>query len=64
MLQDIHFKIMVRLREMRESMLASEADICPKIKKKLDIAVTESRSWKASWDGNRTFMVSLFKSTI
>ena len=57
MLQEIHYKLMVRIRENRESMEGSEFQICPRIKKKLDIAVTQSREWRASWDGMRTFVV-------
>lgn len=38
-------------------MEASEVQICPRIKKKLDFAVNQSREWRASWDGMRTFVV-------
>lgn len=64
MLQEIHFKIMIRMREMKANMLSSDVEICPKIKKKLDAAVTESRSWRASWDGERTFVVDLLNCLV
>ncbi|WOH15432.1 hypothetical protein DCAR_0934972 [Daucus carota subsp. sativus] len=64
MLQEIHYKLMVRIRENRGSMEGSEFQICPRIKKKLDIAVTQSREWRASWDGMRTFVVKNGSSTL
>lgn len=57
MLQEIHFKIMNRIRINRESMEQSDLQICSRIKKKLDIAVTQSRDWRATWDGLRSFVV-------
>lgn len=59
MLQDIHFKLMNRIREHRETMQASEFQICPRIKAKLDLAFTQSRDRRASWDGLRTFVVCI-----
>lgn len=58
MVQEITFKLMIRIRKKREEMLASDCMICPNIKKKLDFYVKESRNWTATWDGARTFAVS------
>ena len=58
MFQELHFKLMTRIRKNREKMLATECTICPNIKLKLDKAVTASRNWQASWDGDRTYMVN------
>ncbi|XP_074338221.1 uncharacterized protein LOC141676467 [Apium graveolens] len=57
MLQEIHFKLINRMRENRDSMQASEFQICLRIKAKLDLVVTQSRDWRATWDGMRTFVV-------
>ncbi|XP_063949919.1 uncharacterized protein LOC135152758 [Daucus carota subsp. sativus] len=57
MLQEIQFKLMTRMRQKRDDMLASDLQICPKIKKYLDVLITESRKWNAAWDGERKFQV-------
>ena len=57
MIQDIHFKIMRRIRINREAMLASDVEICPRIKRKLDENVKHSRRWQATWDGDTKYMV-------
>lgn len=57
MLQEIHFKLMSRMRQRRDEMVASGVDICPRIKKRLEFFITESRKWSASWDGSRKFQV-------
>lgn len=65
MLQEIDFKLMNRIRENRERMLASEVQICPRIKTKLDHAIAQSRNWRATWDGLRTFVVcTLFTASL
>lgn len=45
------------MRQKKEEMLKSEHLICPRIKKRLDLLVTESRKWSASWDGDKKFAV-------
>ena len=57
MLQEIQFKLMTRMRQKRDDMLASDLQICPKITKYLDVLITESRKWNAAWDGERKFQV-------
>ncbi|XP_074378168.1 uncharacterized protein LOC141719692 [Apium graveolens] len=57
MLQEIHFKLMRRVRLNKERMEASQHQICPVIRRKLDFAVRVSREWQATWDGHRSFMV-------
>ncbi|XP_074378367.1 uncharacterized protein LOC141719903 [Apium graveolens] len=57
MLQAIHFKLLTRIRRRRDEMLNSDLILCPKIKKTLDLLVTESRKWSAAWDGDRKFQV-------
>ncbi|XP_074341298.1 uncharacterized protein LOC141678802 [Apium graveolens] len=57
MIQDIHFKIMRRIRVNREQMCSSDQVICPRIKAKLDAAVKLSRKWQATWDGESKYMV-------
>ncbi|XP_074327771.1 uncharacterized protein LOC141665686 [Apium graveolens] len=47
MLQEIHFKLLTRIRRRRDEMLNSDLILCPKIKKTLDL----------SWDGDRKFQV-------
>lgn len=59
MLQEIHHKIMNRMRDKRD-MQKSELLVCPRIKKKLDQNVTNSREWQASWDGEMKFVVSFY----
>lgn len=38
-------------------MMGTDLLVCPRIKKKLDVLVTESRQWTASWDGMKSFQV-------
>ncbi|XP_074344443.1 uncharacterized protein LOC141683571 [Apium graveolens] len=57
MIQDIHFKIMRRIRVNKEQMCSSDQVICPRIKAKLDAAVKLSRKWQATWDGESKYMV-------
>lgn len=57
MMQEIHFKLMVRMRQCRDDMLKTDNILCPNIKKKLDYLVTESRKWTAGWDGEKKFLV-------
>ena len=57
MMQEIHFKLLTRMRVRRDEMLSSDQLVCPRIKKRLDVLVTESRQWTASWDGMRRFQV-------
>ncbi|XP_074356516.1 uncharacterized protein LOC141696247 [Apium graveolens] len=45
MLQEIHFNLMTRMREKRDEVQKNEALICPRIKKRLYLLVTESRNW-------------------
>lgn len=59
-MQEIHFKLLTRMREMRDKMRASDNLVCPRIKKRLDVLVTESREWTASWDGMKKFQVNCF----
>lgn len=59
MMQEIHFKLMTRMRIKRDEMRNSEHMVCPRIKKRLDSLVTESRQWTASWDGMKLFSVSI-----
>ncbi|KAL8155503.1 hypothetical protein AgCh_000771 [Apium graveolens] len=58
MIQDIHFKIMRRIRVNKEQMCSSDQVICPRIKAKLDAAVKLSRKWQATWDGESKYMAS------
>ncbi|XP_074323846.1 uncharacterized protein LOC141660755 [Apium graveolens] len=57
MLQEIHYKLMTRMTTRRDEMLNTNLQICPRIKKKLDFLVTESRKWSATWDGAKKFQV-------
>ena len=57
MMQEMHFKLMTRVREKRDEILASDMQICPRIKKILDQAVKQSREWRASWDGAGSYLV-------
>ncbi|XP_017257144.1 uncharacterized protein LOC108226663 isoform X2 [Daucus carota subsp. sativus] len=57
MMQEIHFKLMTRMRQKRDEMLKTDYLICPRIKKRLDLLITESRNWTASWDGQKLFAV-------
>lgn len=57
MLQEMHSKLMTRVRNKREEMRASDMQVYPRIKKVLDVAVTQSREWRASWDGESRYMV-------
>ncbi|XP_074342344.1 uncharacterized protein LOC141679870 [Apium graveolens] len=57
MLQELHFKIMRRIRTNREAMQHAGIVICPRIKGNLDISVKNSRKWHASWDGDKKYMV-------
>ena len=58
MMQEIHFKLLTRMRANRDGMKNSDNMVCPRIKKRLDKLVTESRQWTASWDGMKRFSVS------
>ncbi|XP_074366751.1 uncharacterized protein LOC141707468 [Apium graveolens] len=57
MLQELHFKLMTRLRVKRDDMRNSDVHVCPVIKRKLDKLVTESRGWTAAWDGDKKYQV-------
>ncbi|XP_074338078.1 uncharacterized protein LOC141675268 [Apium graveolens] len=57
MMQEIHFKLLTRIRLNRDAMIRSDAQLCPRIKRKLDILVTESRNWRASWNGATRYSV-------
>lgn len=57
MLQEIHFKLMNRVREKRDEMLDKNLQICPKIKKILYERIEHSRKWRASWDGESKYQV-------
>nr|XP_017223024.1 PREDICTED: uncharacterized protein LOC108199627 [Daucus carota subsp. sativus] len=57
MLQEIHFKLMNRIRDKRDEMLSSQNQVCPRIKKRLDKNVTLSREWRAAWDGQSKYLV-------
>lgn len=59
MLQEIHHKFLTRIRVNRDAMIRQDSFLCPKIKKKLDILVTESRNWRASWNGTTTYSVKM-----
>ncbi|WOH06484.1 hypothetical protein DCAR_0625912 [Daucus carota subsp. sativus] len=48
---------MTRMRQKRDEMLKTDYLICPRIKKRLDLLITESRNWTASWDGQKLFAV-------
>lgn len=48
MLQEIHFKLMNRIREKRKEMMDNNSQICPKIKKILDERINQSRKWRAA----------------
>lgn len=47
------------MRQKRDGMINSDLQICPKIKKMLDLLITESRKWSAAWDGDRKFQVKM-----
>ena len=55
----MHFKLMSRIASKREEILQSEYILCPRIKKKLDWIITESRKWDATWDEAKKFAVSI-----
>ncbi|XP_074347127.1 uncharacterized protein LOC141685953 [Apium graveolens] len=57
MIREIHYKLMTRVREKREGMMTFEMQLCPRIKKLLDVAVKNSREWTASWDGSSRYIV-------
>ncbi|XP_074323468.1 uncharacterized protein LOC141660384 [Apium graveolens] len=57
MLQEIHYKLMKRMTARRDDMLKTDLQLCPKIKKTLDLLITESRKWFADWDGEKKFQV-------
>lgn len=57
MMHEIHFRLMTRIRVNRESMQRFDSILCPRIKKKLDILITELKSWKASWNGSTGYSV-------
>ena len=57
MFQEIHVKLLIRFRTTRDRILDSDLDICARIKKQLDLLVTESRNWPALWDGSTRFQV-------
>ena len=59
MFQEIHFKLMCRMKEKKEEMQSRDWQICPQIKKKIDIAVSALRNWHATWDGQKRFIVSI-----
>ena len=48
---------MTRTMEKREGMQKSDYVICPKIMKRLDYLVADSRRWTTSWDGQKKFGV-------
>lgn len=53
MLQEIHVKLLgVRIRDGIEG---SDMQICPRIRRQLDLLVTESRNWATFWDGDTRF---------
>ena len=57
MLQEIHFKLLKRVTEKRDEMMTKELQLCPKIKKILDERITQSRKWRAVWDGATRYQV-------
>lgn len=57
MFQEIHVKLLTRIRTIRDRIQNSDMLICPRIRRELDLLVTESRNWTASWDGNTRFQV-------
>lgn len=59
MIQDIHFKLLTRIRVNRDAMIRYDSPLCPKIKKKLDVLVTKSRDWRASWNGATAYSVKM-----
>lgn len=61
MMQEIHFKLLTRMRINRDGMRNSDHLVCPRIKKRLDVLVNESRQWTASWDGLKRFSVSMLQ---
>ncbi|XP_074370513.1 uncharacterized protein LOC141711742 [Apium graveolens] len=56
-LQEMHFKLMARVKEKRDETKSSNMVLCPRIKKLLDVAVKNSREWRASWDGDNKYLV-------
>ena len=40
-------------------MIRYDSLLCPKIKKKLDVLVTKSRDWRASWNGATAYSVKM-----
>lgn len=59
MMQEIHHKLMLRVRQKREEILSNDYRGCPRIMKKVNQAVTASRDWRAAWDGERKYVVSI-----
>ena len=57
MMQEIHHKLMLRIRKKRDEILSNDYQVCPRIRKKVDQAVTDSRDWRAAWDGDRKYVV-------
>ncbi|KAL8123876.1 hypothetical protein AgCh_011756 [Apium graveolens] len=45
------------MRVRRDDMLGSDNLVYPRIKKRLDVLVTESRQWTAAWDGMKKIQV-------
>lgn len=45
MLQEIHYKFMTRVRDKREAMISSDMQVCPRVKKVLDLVVKNSSEW-------------------
>lgn len=56
-IQEIHFKLRTRIRVNRDAMLKSDTQLCPRIKKKLDLLITELGNWRASWNDSTRYSV-------
>ena len=52
---------MLRIRKKRDEILSNDYQVCPRIRKKVDQAVTDSRDWRAAWDGDRKYVVSIIE---
>lgn len=48
------------MRQKKDEMLASDMLVFPRIKKRIDVLVTESRQWTTSWDEMKRFQVEYF----
>lgn len=59
MMQEIHHKLMLRIRQKRDEIMNNDYQVCPRIMKKVDQAVTASREWRVVWDGERKYVVSI-----